>query len=84
MPTTRSKLHTYHRFLDEAGDTTFYGKGKIDIIGDYGVSKVFMIGMVTCKSDISIMRQRIIELQKQVESDSYFRDIPSIQKKIQQ
>jgi hypothetical protein len=24
-------LKDYHRFLDEAGDTTFYGKGKTNI-----------------------------------------------------
>lgn len=33
--TQKSKpaLETYHRFLDEAGDTAFYGKGKTPIIG---------------------------------------------------
>ena len=28
----KKELKTNHRFLDEAGDTTFYGKGKINII----------------------------------------------------
>lgn len=27
------KKEFYHRFLDEAGDTTFWGKGKIQSIG---------------------------------------------------
>ncbi len=36
----------YHRFLDEAGDTTFFGKGKIPIVGSAGVSKAFILGMV--------------------------------------
>jgi len=27
-----------HRFLDEAGDTTFYGKGKVMMLGQPGVS----------------------------------------------
>ena len=39
-------LQEYHRFLDEAGDTTFFGKGAIPIIGNAGVSRTFIIGMV--------------------------------------
>ncbi len=31
-----------HRFLDEAGDTTFYGKGKVPINGKDGVSSCFI------------------------------------------
>jgi orotidine-5'-phosphate decarboxylase len=67
-----------HRFLDEAGDTTFYGKGKVPIIGQDGVSFCFIIGMVKFKEPL---RRRIIELQNQIISDPYFRDIPSINKK---
>ena len=36
--------HTYHRFLDEAGDTTFYGKGNTPILGKEGVSQYFILG----------------------------------------
>tara|TARA_B110000114_G_C14826512_1_gene290853 strand:- start:319 stop:426 length:108 start_codon:yes stop_codon:yes gene_type:complete len=32
-----NKLMHFHCFLDEAGDTTFYGKGKKNIIGTNGV-----------------------------------------------
>ena len=39
-------LKEYHRFLDESGDTTFYGKGKRVIIGENGVSKCFILGTV--------------------------------------
>lgn len=35
----RPMLKVYHRFLDESGDTTFYGKKKRIIVGDNGVSK---------------------------------------------
>jgi hypothetical protein len=41
-----SSIQTNHRFLDEAGDTAFYGRGKKIIIGTEGVSKCFIIGMV--------------------------------------
>lgn len=37
---------TYHRFVDEAGDSTFYLKGKKSALGTDGVSKAFIIGMV--------------------------------------
>ncbi|HMN91463.1 MAG TPA: hypothetical protein PKD70_07565, partial [Saprospiraceae bacterium] len=53
----------FHRFLDEAGDTTFYGKGKVDIIGQMGVSCCFILGMVKFKEPLESIRQRVIELQ---------------------
>ena len=45
---TRSKenISISHRFLDESGDTTFFGKGHRDIIGEHGVSLTFGIGML--------------------------------------
>ncbi len=73
----------YHRFLDEAGDTTFYGKGKLPILGTEGVSKAFIIGMVKFKEPLQPIRDRIIELRNQVINDPYFKDVPSIQKKVQ-
>jgi len=44
----KTMLKVYHRFLDESGDTTFYGKKKRIIVGDIGVSKTFILGMVLC------------------------------------
>lgn len=73
-----------HRFLDEAGDTTFYGKGKVNIIGQPGVSACFIIGLVHFKEPFEPIREKIVQLQNQVITDSYFRDIPSIQKKVSQ
>ena len=73
-----------HRFLDEAGDTTFYGKGKVPIIGQDGVSLWFIIGMVKFKEPLPILRQRIVDLQNQVVADPYFREIPSINKKVKE
>ncbi len=72
----------YHRFLDEAGDTTFFGKGKIPIVGSEGVSKAFIIGMVKFKEPLQPLREKIINLQNEVINDPYFKDIPSIQKKV--
>jgi len=70
------------RYLDEAGDTTFYGKGKVSIIGNVGVSKAFILGMVKLKEDKDAVKKEIIRLRKQVENDDYLNCIPSVIKKI--
>jgi len=72
----------YHRFLDEAGDTTFYGKGKTPILGSEGVSKCFILGMLKINEPLDPVRQKIIEVQNQIASDPYFKKVPSIQKKV--
>lgn len=72
----------YHRFLDEAGDTTFYGKGRRLIVGEEGVSKSFMLGMVNIKEPLEPLRERVLALQQAIATDPYYREIPSIQKKI--
>jgi hypothetical protein len=69
-----------HRFLDEAGDTTFYGKGKTDNIGKEGVSNTFIIGMVKFKEPLEPLRIKIRELQEKIANDPYF-NVPSITKK---
>lgn len=78
-----SNTPTKHRFLDEAGDTAFFGKGKKCIIGNEGVSKSFIIGMVKFKQPLADLRQRIIEMQKEVERDTYYKGVPSIMKKVE-
>lgn len=74
-------VHKYHRFLDEAGDTTFYGKGKIPIIGNEGVSTSFLLGMLTLNEPVEDVRNKILMLQTQIAEDPYFQAVPSIQKK---
>src|ERR1051326_6498097 len=74
-------LHNYHRFLDEAGDPTFYGKGKIPIIGNQGVSNYCLVGMLTINESLDVIRQRIIDLQSNIATDPYFYSVPSIRKK---
>ncbi len=71
-----------HRFLDEAGDTTFYGKDHVPIIGiQNGVSLCFILGMVKFHAPLEPIRQEIRRLQNQVANDPYFKEVPSIQKK---
>lgn len=77
----KTEIYKYHRFLDEAGDTTFYGKGKSPIVGNEGVSNCFILGMLQINEPLNKVREKIINLQKEIESDTYFQGIPSIEKK---
>jgi hypothetical protein len=77
----KSPLYKYHRFLDEAGDPTFYGKGKIPIIGNEGVSNYFLVGMLTVNEPLDTVRQNIMDLQNNIAADPYFHSVPSIRKK---
>lgn len=71
-----------HRYVEEAGDTTFYGKGGVPIVGNEGVSKSFMLGMLKLKGDLQLFRQQILDLQNEILSNPYFRGIPSVEKRI--
>ncbi len=74
---------TSHRFLDEAGDTTFFGKGRIPIVGREGVSLSFSIGMVKFNGDLNEIRDQVRALQNEILKDRYLNVIPSIRKKCQ-
>ena len=78
----KSKFRKYHRFLDEAGDTTFYSNGKIPIVGLQGVSKAFMIGMVEFNQPLNDVRNKIINLKEKILNNEYLKPIPSIKKKV--
>jgi hypothetical protein len=73
---------TFHRFLDETGDTTFFGKGRKLIIGQAGVSLSFGLGVVKILRPLEEVRKEIRALQAQVESDPLLNSIPSVQKRI--
>lgn len=73
-------IKPHHRFLDEAGDTTFYGKGKTSMLGNPGVSSSFIIGMVKFKEPLAEIRAAVTALQNKIAADPYF-DVASIRKK---
>ena len=83
MQNTTGKIPTwqYHRFLDEAGDTTFYGKGKTPIIGTEGVSKSFILGMLKINGPLDEVRSKVLDLQESISQDKYFSPIASINKR---
>lgn len=83
MGKRKKYLKAYHRFLDESGDTTFFGKKRRIIIGNEGISLSFILGMVKFKTKLEQIRQEIIELQNEIVHDEYFKDIPSIRKKVE-
>jgi hypothetical protein len=72
----------HHRFLDETGDTTFYGKGRKLIIGKEGVSLSFGLGVVRIDRPLEEVRREIRALQTQVENDPLLNTIPSVQKRV--
>jgi len=82
MKEAKSEAETTHRFLDETGDTTFYGKGRKLIIGQEGVSLCFGLGIVRIDRPLNEVRQEVGALQKQVEADPLLNTIPSVQKRI--
>lgn len=67
----KQQLYEYHRFLDEAGDSTFFGKGKTPIVGTEGVSKCFILGMLKIKEDIAEVRKKVVTLQNEIMEDRY-------------
>jgi hypothetical protein len=71
-----------HRFLDETGDTTFYGAGRKVILGQNGVSQSFGMGIVRIDGNLAEVRRDILALQRQVEADPFLNAIPSVQKRI--
>jgi len=78
----KNEIKHNHRFLDEAGDTAFYGKGKTSILGSAGVSNCFILGMVKFKQPLPDIRAAVSELQNKIAADPYF-DVVSVRKKKQ-
>lgn len=70
-----------HRFLDEAGDTAFYGKGRVPIVGQQGVSKCFILGMLKINEPLEGVRMKILTLQNSIKQDPYFQGVHSIERR---
>lgn len=71
-----------HRFVDEVGDTTFHGAGKQLILGKEGVSLIFGMAIIRVDRTLTEVRDEIVALQKQVESDPLLNTIPSVVKRV--
>jgi hypothetical protein len=82
-PEAAPPLERVHRFLDEAGDTTFYGKGGQLILGTEGVSLTFGMAIARIDRPLAEVRAEILALQRQVEADPLLNPIPSVVKRVQ-
>lgn len=76
----KQDVKTYHRFVDEAGDTTFFLKGRKSALGSNGVSNAFILGMVKVSDPLNEVRKKIIDLQERIANDPFY-DVPSVNKK---
>ncbi len=81
-PSPKGAAPVYHRFIDEVGDTTFYGTKRKLILGQEGVSASFGIGLVKFNEPVGEIRSRVEALQKEVEEDELLNSIPSVRKRI--
>lgn len=81
--TKNKPLKKLHVFIDEAGDTTFFGKGRQGIVGKNGVSKTFCLGVVQIKEDFDELRAKIAQKSLEIEKSPYYSKVPSVKKRIQ-
>ena len=71
MPPKDSSLRD-QRFLDEAGDTAFYGSKRRVIVGEKGVSKAFYLGSVKFKCALDDARLVVEDAQRRVRDPSAY------------
>jgi hypothetical protein len=79
---TAAAKEVVHRFLDETGDTTFFGAGRKLILGQNGVSLSFGMGILRIDRPLGDVRREIVVLQQQVEADPLLNAIPSVRKRV--
>jgi len=65
-------------YVDEAGDTTLFGRRGKPLLGTEGVSWCFMVGMAQI-ADPKGLRDRLNSLRGDLLGDPYLQSIPSIQ-----
>ena len=75
--------HTNHRFLDEAGDTAFYGTKRKVFLGENGVSKAFYLGCVKFKCPLDADRAVVQDAQRRVMDDPKLSRFQSVLKRSQ-
>lgn len=78
------RIQDHHRFIDEAGDMTFFTKKhgrEISVIGDNGVSRCFMIGMVHVKEDLHDARRKVMDFCSRIDRNPAFQKYESVRKR---
>ena len=69
----------FYFFLDESGDPSLYGKGKIPLWEKPDFEPILMLGMIVVENR-KALRKKIIDFQNYILSDPLFNTIPSLQK----
>jgi hypothetical protein len=64
-------------YVDEAGDLTLFDKRGRVIVGQEGVSRLFMVG-VAHLPDSQMAHQKLESLRAALLSDAYFKGVPSM------
>ncbi|MBU2444698.1 MAG: hypothetical protein KJ666_03885 [Bacteroidetes bacterium] len=73
-----NKEEVRYFYVDETGDPTLFDKkGKI-IVGDEGISKVFIVGVAQV-TDPDYVKHELNKLRTSLVEDPYFADVPSMQ-----
>jgi len=66
-----------HLFVDESGDPTFYARGGKCIVGEFGCSKILILGFIETQ-DPGPIRKAVLAAQEAVLADPYLTNIPSV------
>jgi hypothetical protein len=74
--------HRERRYLDEAGDTAFYGPKRRVIVGEKGVSKAFYLGCVKFKCPLDEARLAVSDAQRRVRENPALTRFQSVQKRL--
>ena len=75
---SRAPSSIRHYFVDEGGDSTLFSKtGKV-LVGTEGCSRFFILGLLDVPNPV-VLKDRFDVLQARLISDSYFKNVPSMQ-----
>lgn len=78
MASNKNDKNLYH--VDEAGDLTFFSKGKPVNLNAGTASKFFIIGVLKIKSDVNEVHSKFEELRTELVNDPFIKKVPSIGK----
>ena len=76
--TSKTPPSIRHYFVDEGGDGTLFSRtGKV-LVGTEGCSRFFILGLLDVPDPMAL-NDRFNELRTRLMSDSYFKNVPSMQ-----
>ena len=74
---SRAPSSIRHYFVDEGDSTLFSKTGKV-LVGTEGCSRFFILGLLDVPNPV-VLKDRFDELRARLISDSYFKNVPSMQ-----